>query len=60
MFIIQHKTKKMFIHFNAHTQQYYIDDKMLGAVLFKEHIGKQFIYEFLHPDEFEIKDNDTN
>jgi len=42
-YIIKHKTDNLYIHFNPRTGEYYVDDKIVGAVGFYEQQGKEFL-----------------
>lgn len=42
-YYIKHKTKEMYIHYNPHISNYYIDDKIIGAVLFHYNNGISFM-----------------
>jgi len=42
-YFIKHNEDEMYIHFNPHTQVYFIGDKLLGAVTFSESGGQALI-----------------
>ena len=44
-YYIKHKTSDMYVHFNPHTDQYFIGDKLLGAAIFLEPKGSNFMRE---------------
>lgn len=53
-YIVKHNSQEMYIHFNPHTNNYYIHDKLLGAVGFDYDNGVKFIRMTLDPRQFNL------